>query len=100
MTTSYAVNSLTLDLLSTSDVSLPHTFLMTPGCTINITFPDGRTGTMTITGEPLPGIHRGSWMCAGSGYDGRDFNLSWGTKSELGVPGQPIMVPVIINLAP
>ena len=100
MATMYATRFVTADLLATSGVSLPQTFQMVPGSTIDITFPDGRIGTMTITGEPRPRLYRGRWTCLGSHYDGRYFDLWWGTKSELAVPGQPIMVPVNMTVVP
>jgi hypothetical protein len=101
MTTKYGARFVSPDLLApSSSVSLPQTFQMTPGSTIDITFQNGRTGTMTITGEPRPGIHRGHWASTGSTYDGREFDLWWGTKSDLAVPGEPIMIPVIMNVVP
>ena len=100
MTTSHAVRWGMPDLFSSSSVALPQTFHMAPGSTIDITFPDGRTGTMTITGESRPGIYRGRWACAGSSYDRRYFDLSWWFMSDATVPGQPITVPVIVNVVP
>jgi hypothetical protein len=94
VTTSHATRWITPDLLDVSGVSLPQTFAMAPGATIDITFPDRRVGTMTITGAPKPGVYRGRWTCAGSKYDGKRFDLTWGTRSDVSALGQPIMVPV------
>jgi hypothetical protein len=75
-------------------VSLPQDFEMKPGSCVDITFPDSRTGRLTVTGEPKPDHYRGRWLYQGSKYDGRDFDLSWGSRSDISPLGQPVMVPV------
>jgi hypothetical protein len=99
MTTSHAVRWITKDLLNPSGVSLPQTFQMTPGSSIDITFP-GRVGTMTITGEPTPDVYRARWACSGSQFDGRDFDVTWVSFSDASPPGTPIMMTAIMILVP
>jgi hypothetical protein len=80
--------------------ALPQPFQLKPGSVVNITFPDGRTGSMTVTSEPKPDHYRGRWICVGSKYDGRDFDLSWGPRSDISPLGQLITMPLIMVVVP
>lgn len=101
MTSAHATRRwITRDLLDVSGASLPQTFQMASGSTIEITFADGRVGRMTITGEPEPEVYRGRWTCAGSKYDDREFDLSWETRSEISVTRHPILVPLRMRFVP
>jgi len=81
-------------------ISLPEDFQFMAGSTIDIMFPDGRTGRLTCTDNPpRPNGCRAYWTCSGSKYNGRVFDLTPGTHSDGFVLGQPIMVTATIVLA-
>jgi hypothetical protein len=97
---SHTVRWITPDLMDSVAVALPLTFQLKPGSVVNITFPDGRTGSLTVASEPKPDHYRGRWTWVGSKYDDRDFDLSWGTRSDISPVGQPIRVPLIMVVVP
>jgi hypothetical protein len=97
----YATRWITDDLLEAGGISLPHDYRFVAGSTIDIAFPDGRTGRLTCTDQPprKDGC-RAHWSCRGSQHDGRAFDLTPGLHSDGFVPGQPIMVPATMVLVP